>query len=268
MMLATMESSSTKTDVQTPELVLRAQAGDVDAFTDIVTRYHRRIVGYIVGLVVDRHMADEIAQEVFLTAHQSLETFDHRSSFVTWLIGIARNKSISALRRQNARRHREAIAGQQIIRHWELECAEASRSNQLDQIDALQLCIENLKPKHRMSDLGFSRDQIYNPSEFQEMKTGFSPSDLGFTSSKNSIFGDIGANRMLRDAQFTMRNPLMSRSEFMSNPTELVGSRPSFFGSNIDMNKFGIKKESESDATTPSQSSFGRWGNGADLIGL
>lgn len=120
----------------------------------------------------------------------------------------------------------------------------------------------------RMSDLGFSRDQIYNPSEFQEMKTGFSPSDLGFTSSKNSIFGDIGANRMLRDAQFTMRNPLMSRSEFMSNPTELVGSRPSFFGSNIDMNKFGIKKENESDATTPSQSSFGRWGNGADLIGL
>ena len=149
MMLATMESSSTKTDVQTPELVLRAQAGDVDAFTDIVTRYHRRIVGYIVGLVVDRHMADEIAQEVFLTAHQSLEKFDHRSSFVTWLIGIARNKSISALRRQNARRHREAIAGQQIIRNWELECAEASRSNQLDQIDALQLCIENLKPKHR-----------------------------------------------------------------------------------------------------------------------
>ena len=149
MMLATMESSSTRTDVQTPELVLRAQAGDVDAFTDIVTRYHRRIVGYIVGLVVDRHMADEIAQEVFLTAHQSLEMFDHRSSFVTWLIGIARNKSISALRRQNARRHREAIAGQQIIRHWELECAEASRSNQLDQIDALQLCIENLKPKHR-----------------------------------------------------------------------------------------------------------------------
>ena len=144
-----MESSSTKTDVQTPELVLRAQAGDVDAFTDIVTRYHRRIVGYTVGLVVDRHMADEIAQEVFLTAHQSLEKFDHRSSFVTWLIGIARNKSISALRRQSARRHREAIAGQQIIRNWELECAEASRSNQLDQIDALQLCIENLKPKHR-----------------------------------------------------------------------------------------------------------------------
>ena len=149
MMLSTMESSSTRTDVQTPKLVLRAQAGDVDAFTDIVTRYHRRIVGYIVGLVVDRHMADEIAQEVFLTAHQSLEKFDHRSSFVTWLIGIARNKSISALRRQSARRHREAIAGQQIIRNWELECAEASRSNQLDQIDALQLCIENLKPKHR-----------------------------------------------------------------------------------------------------------------------
>ena len=58
MMLSTMESSSTRTDVQTPELVLRAQAGDVDAFTDIVTRYHRRIVGYIVGLVVDRHMAN------------------------------------------------------------------------------------------------------------------------------------------------------------------------------------------------------------------
>ena len=120
----------------------------------------------------------------------------------------------------------------------------------------------------RMSDLGFSRDQIYNPSEFQEMKTGFSPSDLGFTSSKNSIFGDIGANRMLRDAQFTMRNPLMSRSEFMSNPTELVGSRPSFFGSNIDMNKFGIKKENESDATTPSQSPLGRRVNGSGLIGL
>ena len=120
----------------------------------------------------------------------------------------------------------------------------------------------------RMSDLGFSKDQIYNPSEFEEMKTGFSPSDLGFTLSKNPILGDIGANRMLRDARFTMRNPLMSRAEFISNPTELVGSHPSFFGSNIDINKFGIEKENESDATTPSQSPLGRRVNGSGLIGL
>ena len=88
----------------------------------------------------------------------------------------------------------------------------------------------------RMRELGFSEREIYTESPFQQVATGFSPADLGIKMPSTQILGDVGRNRILRDTQFVLKHPLLGYEEFESDPTSLVGSGPTFFGSNASMN--------------------------------
>ena len=55
----------------------------------------------IANLINDRHICEDIAQEVFLAAYKKLPSFDPaRSSFSTWLFTIAKNKSINAMKKK------------------------------------------------------------------------------------------------------------------------------------------------------------------------
>jgi RNA polymerase sigma-70 factor (ECF subfamily) len=55
----------------------------------------------IANLINDRHICEDIAQEVFLAAYKKLPSFDPaRSSFSTWLFTIARNKSINVMKKR------------------------------------------------------------------------------------------------------------------------------------------------------------------------
>lgn len=91
---------------------------------------------------------------------------------------------------------------------------------------------------NRMRQLGFSPSEIQYDNPFQQMSTGFSPSDLGMDMGSSRLFGDVGRNRVLRDTKFVLRNPLMDRDSFEDDPTALVGNHKSFFGSNSAMNRF------------------------------
>jgi RNA polymerase sigma-70 factor (ECF subfamily) len=131
-------------------LVWRAQAGDVDAFGELAKQYHRRMLVYIVAMTGERATAEEVAQEVFLAAFQTIDRFAGQSSFATWLMGIARNKAISALRSRIALRRRERAAGLQRLEQWKSERISTTSSEQCsDQIDALRHCLAELKPEHR-----------------------------------------------------------------------------------------------------------------------
>ena len=88
----------------------------------------------------------------------------------------------------------------------------------------------------RMSELGFSPTELQTDNLMQELTTMFSPSDLGIRMPSRSPLGDVGRNRMLRDAKFVVQNPLIDRHDFEQDPTRLVGQHKSFFGSNALMN--------------------------------
>lgn len=77
--------------------------GQVDSFRLLVERYQRPIISMISNILNDRHLGEDVAQEVFFTAYKKLSTFDPaRSEFSTWLFTIARNKSINALKKKKA----------------------------------------------------------------------------------------------------------------------------------------------------------------------
>jgi len=82
------------------ELVLRCQAGDMQAFQELVLRYHQKIFRVIVGLLRNREDALDVAQEVFFRAYRKIKNFQGGSSFYTWLYRIAVNLVIDSQRRQ------------------------------------------------------------------------------------------------------------------------------------------------------------------------
>lgn len=81
-------------------LVMRARRGDAAAFTEIFERYQHRIVNYIYGLVHDRELANDLAQESFLKAYKALPRMDDDLRLAPWLYRIAGNTAFSALRRR------------------------------------------------------------------------------------------------------------------------------------------------------------------------
>ena len=83
-----------------PDLgVLRkAQRGDERAFTLILRAYEQPVYNYVLRLVGDRSLAEDLTQEVFLRVYQGLPGFSLRSRFTTWLFQVTKNRVLDELR--------------------------------------------------------------------------------------------------------------------------------------------------------------------------
>jgi RNA polymerase sigma-70 factor, ECF subfamily len=89
------------------ELIERCLAGDQVAW-EAVVRLHRRKVFNIAYKFVGKHdLAEDLTQDIFLKLYRSLDTFDRRANFQTWLISVSRNLCIDHYR--SVRKERETI---------------------------------------------------------------------------------------------------------------------------------------------------------------
>ena len=76
------------------DLVRQAQAGDSDAFGELVERNRRAVFRAALAAVGNAAEADDVAQETFVTAYRKLARFRGESAFRTWLLSIAWRKAI------------------------------------------------------------------------------------------------------------------------------------------------------------------------------
>jgi RNA polymerase sigma-70 factor (ECF subfamily) len=75
--------------------------GDKQALNTFYTRHHRMVCAFIRRFVRDDSTAEESANEVFLDVWRNAQRFQGKSKVVTWLLGIARYKAISSIRRRS-----------------------------------------------------------------------------------------------------------------------------------------------------------------------
>jgi RNA polymerase sigma-70 factor (ECF subfamily) len=88
-------------------LIQRCLAGDQAAWEEIV-RLHWRKVFNIAYKFTGRHdLAEDLTQDVFVKIFKSLDTFDRRANFQTWLVSVSRNLCIDHYR--SVRKERETI---------------------------------------------------------------------------------------------------------------------------------------------------------------
>ena len=83
----------------------KAQRGDERAFTLIVRAYETPVYNYVLRLVGNRSLAEDLTQEVFLRVFQGLPRFSHRSKFTTWLFQVTKNRVLDELRANERRPH-------------------------------------------------------------------------------------------------------------------------------------------------------------------
>lgn len=86
-------------DQSEQELIVKAQAGATDAFEILVRRYQGFIVNFVFRMTNDKEAALDRSQEVFIKAFRSLNSFQSRSSFRTWLASIAVNTTKTYLKK-------------------------------------------------------------------------------------------------------------------------------------------------------------------------
>jgi RNA polymerase sigma-70 factor (ECF subfamily) len=82
------------------DLVERAQRGDASAFTELVSRYERRIFRLAKNITQSEEDAEDVLQESFLKAYQHLGGFQGQSKFYTWIVRIAVNEALMKLRKR------------------------------------------------------------------------------------------------------------------------------------------------------------------------
>ena len=81
------------------ELVQRSQAGDHEAFRELVERYQRKIAALALGMLRNREDASDVVQETFAKAYTNLDRFKGDSALYTWLYRIAFNLCVDHQRR-------------------------------------------------------------------------------------------------------------------------------------------------------------------------
>lgn len=85
------------------ELVARAQKQDVEAYNELVLRYHRKIYALVYNMTSSKEDAEDLVQEVFVKAYSALKNFKGDSSFYTWVYRIAVNRTINFVKRRKKR---------------------------------------------------------------------------------------------------------------------------------------------------------------------
>ena len=87
------------------DIIKRVQSGDLESFSLLVEKYHRRLLNFIHRLVADDRIVEDIGQEVFVSVYRSIKNYDLQrgTPFSAWLFITARNRCISELRKSRNR---------------------------------------------------------------------------------------------------------------------------------------------------------------------
>ena len=132
------------------ELVKRVLASDTEAFDMLVKRYQDAVYGMAVYMVKNFADAQDIAQDVFLTAYQNLHSLKRHASFASWLRGITVN-----ICKMWMRQKRESVSLDEMVDEHSpfLESATPSPVDEVEQKElreSVMRAINALSEKNRL----------------------------------------------------------------------------------------------------------------------
>jgi RNA polymerase sigma-70 factor, ECF subfamily len=87
------------------ELMIRVQREDAASFALLLDRNRSTVLNYLARMVVNRAIAEELAQDVFIRVYRSRRTYEPTAKFSTWLYRITTNVALNHFRDER-RTHR------------------------------------------------------------------------------------------------------------------------------------------------------------------
>jgi RNA polymerase sigma-70 factor (ECF subfamily) len=133
-------------------LIRECLSGQAEAFGELVCRHQNRLYNTVLRLVDRPEDAQDVVQDAFLSAYQSLASFNGRSEFFTWLYRIAFNTAISLKRKRRVllrlESHRDGESGLEPLEDSELARPERDLERSEEQ-QRVQRALSRLSPDHR-----------------------------------------------------------------------------------------------------------------------
>lgn len=90
-------------------LIRAAQAGDQDAFAQLVRAYDQSVLRLAMNLLRSQEDAQDVYQEAFLRVYRNLQSFRFDCSFHTWLYRIVTNLCLDQLRKRKVRKEEPTV---------------------------------------------------------------------------------------------------------------------------------------------------------------
>ncbi len=94
------------------KLVRALRAREEDAFSELVRTYQHKVFNIIFRILGDRHEAEDVAQEVFITVFKHIDSFRGEAKFSTWLYRVATNHArnrVKYLSRRSRKKHQDIL---------------------------------------------------------------------------------------------------------------------------------------------------------------
>jgi len=145
---------------QESELVTLLKQRQEIAFSYLYDHYSASLYSVIVSIVPDRELSNDILQEVFIKIWRQIETYDTtKGRLFTWMLNVARNASIDAVRSKNYQQRQQ---NQELTET--VHGVSGSTHTNTDKI-GLRKIVHKLKEEHRvLVELsyfeGFTQDEI------------------------------------------------------------------------------------------------------------
>jgi RNA polymerase sigma-70 factor (ECF subfamily) len=125
-------------------LIRRIAQGDQLAMRTLFGRHRVPLYRWLLRLVGDEALAEDLLSEVFLDVWRQAAAFEARSSVSTWLLAIARHKALSARRRRTDAELDEKIASSVADPADDPEVVLQKKTR----AEALRRCLARLSPEH------------------------------------------------------------------------------------------------------------------------
>lgn len=138
-------------------LIKAIAGGDAKALERLFARNQTRVFRYLTRMVRNEAQAEELLNEVFLGVWQGAQRYEGRSEPSTWLISIAHNKAVSALRKK-----REVSGYDDDMAAAIEDSADTPEvtSQKLDKAAQMRSAMQGLSPEHReVLDLVYYQEQ-------------------------------------------------------------------------------------------------------------
>ncbi len=138
--VAVHETTGSQVEQRETDIVHEAQEGSAEAFERLYRKHGRRIYALCLRMVGNPQRAEELTQDVFVRAWNSISSFQHRSAFGTWLHRLGVNVVLSDIRSEKRRSSREINQGD--LAELEREVTGAMPETKMD----LEVAIGGLPP--------------------------------------------------------------------------------------------------------------------------
>ncbi len=131
------------------ELIARARAGDDRAFAMLVERHEGAVAAAAIAMLGRGDDAEDVGQETFIRFHRALAEFRGESSLKTYLVHIAMNLSLNALRRRRRSLLRFVSRDQTPIEHVEPRPGPDRAADTAELEHVVRSAVARLGEKHR-----------------------------------------------------------------------------------------------------------------------